>query len=166
MKTLDCRKPDRKEILKLLKLVFLKHFLQSQFIWLFGFNIWKLGYWITIGGLCGFLDFSWGSNNTKLISARLCDEKWKSFSQSCPTLCDSPWNSTGQNTGVGSLSLLQGIFPTRDQTQVSHIAAVFFINWAINLCDQWPLNANVSKPFFEGGESLSLILEIANNIKF
>ena len=25
----------------------------------------------------------------------------------------SPWNSSGQNTGVGSLSLLQGIFPTR-----------------------------------------------------
>ena len=23
----------------------------------------------------------------------------------------SPWNSLGQNTGVGSLSLLQGIFP-------------------------------------------------------
>ena len=31
---------------------------------------------------------------------------------SCPTLCD-PWNSPGQNTGVGSLSLLQGIFPTQ-----------------------------------------------------
>ena len=34
--------------------------------------------------------------------------------QSCPTLfetMDCPWNSTGQNTGVGSLSLLQGIFP-------------------------------------------------------
>ena len=32
--------------------------------------------------------------------------------QSCTTLCDamdSPWNSPGQNTGVGSLSLLQGI---------------------------------------------------------
>ena len=32
--------------------------------------------------------------------------------QSCLTLCDpvdySPWNSLGQNTGVGSLSLLQG----------------------------------------------------------
>ena len=26
LKTLDCRKPDRKEILKLLKLIFLKHF--------------------------------------------------------------------------------------------------------------------------------------------
>ena len=37
--------------------------------------------------------------------------------QSCPTLCNnmdySPWNSPGQNTGVGSFSLLQGIFPTR-----------------------------------------------------
>ena len=25
----------------------------------------------------------------------------------------SPWNSSGQNTGVGSLSLLQGTFPTQ-----------------------------------------------------
>ena len=35
-----------------------------------------------------------------------------------PSLCDptdytSPWNSPGQNTGVGSLSLLQGIFSTQ-----------------------------------------------------
>ena len=38
-------------------------------------------------------------------------------SQSCPTLCDprdyNPWNSLGQNTGVGISSLLQGIFPTQ-----------------------------------------------------
>ena len=26
----------------------------------------------------------------------------------------SPWTSPGQNTGVGSLSLLQGIFPTQE----------------------------------------------------
>ena len=35
--------------------------------------------------------------------------------QLCLTLCDSmecPWNSPGQNTGMGSLSLLQGIFST------------------------------------------------------
>ena len=46
---------------------------------------------------------------------------WFMFSSvalSCLTFCDphglsSPWNSPGQNTGVGSLSLLQGIFPTR-----------------------------------------------------
>ena len=35
------------------------------------------------------------------------------------------WNSSGQNTGVGSCSL-QGIFPT----QVSHIAGGFFTSWA------------------------------------
>ena len=47
------------------------------------------------------------------------NEKWKmkvKVVQSCSTLCDpmdySPWNSPGQNTGVGSLSFLQGIFPT------------------------------------------------------
>ena len=38
--------------------------------------------------------------------------------QSCPTLLQhhglySPWNSPGQNARVGSLSLLQGIFPTQ-----------------------------------------------------
>ena len=30
----------------------------------------------------------------------------------------SPWNSPGQNTGVGSLSLLQGIFPTQELNRV------------------------------------------------
>ena len=34
----------------------------------------------------------------------------------------SPWSSPGQNAGVGSRSLLQGIFPT----QVSCIAGGFF----------------------------------------
>ena len=38
----------------------------------------------------------------------------------------SPWNSPGQNTGVGSCSLFQGIF----STQVSCIAGGFFTNWA------------------------------------
>ena len=42
-------------------------------------------------------------------------------SESCSVVSDSsrphglysPWNSPGQNTGMGSLSLLQGIFPTQ-----------------------------------------------------
>ena len=42
-------------------------------------------------------------------------------SESCSVMSDSlqphglysPWNSPGQNTGVGSCSLLQGIFPTQ-----------------------------------------------------
>ena len=37
--------------------------------------------------------------------------------QSCPTLRPhglySPWNSPSQNTGVGSLSLVRGIFPSQ-----------------------------------------------------
>ena len=40
--------------------------------------------------------------------------------QSCRTLCDPmdcPWNFPGQNTEVGSLSLLQGIFPTQESNQ-------------------------------------------------
>ena len=37
--------------------------------------------------------------------------KWKLLSH--VQLFGSPWNSPGQNTGVDSLSLLQGIFPTQ-----------------------------------------------------
>ena len=48
--------------------------------------------------------------------------KW---SESCSVVSDSlqthglysPWNSPGQNTGVGSHSLLQGIFPTQGLNQ-------------------------------------------------
>ena len=42
----------------------------------------------------------------------------------------SPQNSPGQNTGVGSLSLLQGSSQPRDRIQVSHIAGGFFTSWA------------------------------------
>ena len=49
-------------------------------------------------------------------------EKW---SESLSVVSDSsrphglysPWNSPGQNTGAGSLSLLQGIFPTQGSNQ-------------------------------------------------
>ena len=42
------------------------------------------------------------------------------MAQLCLTLCDPmdcPWNSLGQNTGVGSLSLLQGIFLTQESNR-------------------------------------------------
>ena len=42
----------------------------------------------------------------------------------------SPWNSPGQNTGVGSPSLLQGIFQTQGLNPVSHTAGRFFTIWA------------------------------------
>ena len=56
-------------------------------------------------------------------------------SESCSVMSDSlrphglysPWTSPGQNTGLGSLSLLQGNLPNpKDQTQVSHIAGRLF----------------------------------------
>ena len=52
------------------------------------------------------------STNVHLVKAMKVKVK---VAQSCLTHWDpmdcSPWNSPGQNTGVGSLSLLQGIFP-------------------------------------------------------
>ena len=43
-----------------------------------------------------------------------CEWNWKSLSHAQFIATPwSPWNSPGQNTGVGSLSLLQGIFPTQ-----------------------------------------------------
>ena len=38
----------------------------------------------------------------------------------------SPWNSPGQNTGVGSLCLLQGIFPTQGANPGLCLAGRFF----------------------------------------
>ena len=55
-------------------------------------------------------------NDFLVLFAIYCSE-----SESCSVVSDSlwphvlysPWNSPGQNNGVGSLSLLQGIFPTQ-----------------------------------------------------
>ena len=43
----------------------------------------------------------------------------------------SPLNSPGQNTGVGSLYLLWGIFPTQGLNPGLHNASRFFTSWAI-----------------------------------
>ena len=84
----------------------------------FTFTWGKLGFtsWLTVSSInavkykrtvlikwCGqlILDWKW---------------KWKSLSHVRslqPHGLYSPWNSPGQNTGVGSLSLFQGIFPTQ-----------------------------------------------------
>ena len=42
----------------------------------------------------------------------------------------SPWNSSGQNTGVGSCSFSTGFFQPRDQTQFSCITSWFLTSWA------------------------------------
>ena len=52
-----------------------------------------------------------------LFRLKYSSENWKWKSLSCVQLFatpwTSPWTSPGQNTGVSSLSLLQGIFPTQ-----------------------------------------------------
>ena len=50
----------------------------------------------------------------KVYKVKFLQEVKVKVTQSCPTLCDlySPWDSPGQNTGVGNLSLLHGIFLT------------------------------------------------------
>ena len=64
----------------------------------------------------------------------------------------SPWNSPGQNTGVGSLSLLQGIFPTQRSKprllhcrrilyQLSHKGSPIILEWVAYLSGSfWPRN--------------------------
>ena len=75
------------------------------------------------------------------------------FSESCSVLSNSlrphrlysPWNSPGQNTGVGSLSLLQGICPTQGSNpslphcrqilyQLSHEESPRILEWYLFKC--------------------------------
>ena len=87
---------------------------------------------------------------------------WKCESESRSVMSDSlqphglydPWNSPGQNTGVGSLSLLQGIFPTQGSNpglphcrqilyQLSHKGSPRILEWvAYPFCrgSSWPSN--------------------------
>ena len=78
--------------------------------------------------------------------------------QSCPTDSlgplglYSPWNSPGQNTGVRSLSLLQGIFPTQGSNpglphyrwiryQLSHRRSPRILEWVA-----YPFSRESSQP--------------------
>ena len=65
-----------------------------------------------------------------------------------PHVLHSPWNSPGQNTGVGSHSLLQGIFPTQGSNPGLLHCSQFFTSWATREAPQsqictkkrsWPL---------------------------
>jgi len=82
-----------------------------------------------------------------------CHMKVK-VAQLCLTLCDpiSPWNSPSQNTGVSSLSLLQGIFPTQGLNpglphcrqilyQLSHKGSPRTLEWVA-----YPLSRGSSQP--------------------
>ena len=74
----------------------------------------------------------------------------------------SPWNSPGQNTGVGRLPLLQGIFPTQGSNpglphcrqilyQLSHKGSPRILEWvAYPFCSgsSWPRKLNRGLQYF------------------
>ena len=74
--------------------------------------------------------------------------------QLCLTLCDSPWNSPGENTGVDNLSLLQRISPTQGLNpglplcrqilyQLSHKGSPGLLEWVaypFSSRSSWPRN--------------------------
>ena len=63
----------------------------------------KWGFWGGVGG-ANLIQYDWCSYSES--RSVVSDSLW-------PHGLSSPWNSPGQNTGLGSLSLLQGIFPTQ-----------------------------------------------------
>ena len=79
--------------------------------------------------------------------------KVKVMSDSLPThVIYSPWNSPGQITGVGSLSLLQGIVPTQGSNpgllhcrqilyQLSHKGSPSILEWVA-----YPFSSGSSRP--------------------
>ena len=72
--------------------------------------------------------------------------------QSCSTLSESPWNSPGQNTGMGSLSLLQGIFPTQgSNSRLLHCRQILYQlshkgSPTILECVAYPFSSRSSRP--------------------
>ena len=83
-------------------------------------------------------------------------EKWKSLSRVwlfvTPWIVYSPWNSPGQNTGVGSLSLLYRVFPTQGSNpgllhcrrilhQLSHKRSPRILEWVA-----YPFSSGFSWP--------------------
>ena len=85
-----------------------------------------------------------------IIFSWLCDVK---VVLSCPTLCNPmDWTSPGQNTGVDSLSFLQGIFPTQGLNsglphfrqilyQLSHKGSPRILEWVA-----YPFSSGSSQP--------------------
>ena len=91
---------------------------------------------------------------TTVLSSMDINSLWsvkESESESCSVMSNSlqpcglysPWNSPGQNTGMGSLSLLQGIIPTQGLNpslphcrqilhQLSHQGSPFMVKYVTN----------------------------------
>ena len=89
----------------------------------------------------------------EVIGQRFWLSQWRGcwsevkVAQSCPIPCDpmdySPWDSPGQNTGVGNLSLLQGIIPTQGSNKgLLHCRQIHYqLSWS-----RWPTSSPMDLP--------------------
>ena len=105
---------------------------------------------------------TWKQRTCPLVDERIKQMwRWKSFSHVWlfVTLWNSPWDSPGQNTRVGSLSLLQGIFPTQGSNpglphyrrilyQLSHQGSPRIPKWVV-----YPFSSRCSQPRNQTGIS-------------
>ena len=111
----------------------------------------------------------------KVLVVTLCNS---SESESCSVVSNSlwphglysPWNSLGQNIGVGSLSLLQGIFPTQGSNpgfpfcrrflyQLSYRGSPRILKWV-----DYPFYSRSSRPGIKPGSPVdSLPTELSGN---
>ena len=84
----------------------------------------------------------------------------------------SPWNSPGQNPGVGSLSLLQGIFPTQGSNpglphgrwilyQLSHQGNARILEWVA-----YPISSRSSRPRNRTGVSCCCVNREEVHLRF
>ena len=94
--------------------------------------------------------------------------------QSCPTLCDhtdlySPWDSPGQNPGVGTLSLLQGNLPNlgteprsptlqADSFQLGHQGSPRILEWVA-----YPFSMGSSQPRDQNPPVIPHSLSLSNH---
>ena len=90
-----------------------------------------------------------------------CGNKVKA-TQPCPTLCYPmdcrlfcPWNSPGKNTGVGSHSLLQGIFPTQRLNLCLLPCRWIFYLWATGEDPIWQHGSPMLEPWVTSAPSLA-----------
>ena len=104
----------------------------------------KMKFYLTKSAVYRSYLFEWVSESHSVVS----DSLW-------PHGLYSPWNSPGQDTGVGSLSLLQGIFPTQGWNPGLPYCRRFFTSWATReaqvYCLCFPLDSKLHEGRIHGG---------------
>ena len=112
------------------------------YFWIYKQNIWDMVTYSIIWKIVIVLLFLMGLYQLGYGASLVAQWKW---SESLSVISDSlrphglhsPWNSPGQNTGVGSLSLLQEIFPTQGSNPgLSHCRWILYQSVWVSLIAQ------------------------------